>query len=106
MTTKSDLFSNLQVKKLARRSRNSTLLGYGSVVVGQIAEVRFTIRKKKTSSDLCINWPAHRAGNGKFYTDVKFQSLDLKDELEDAILDAFDEAIEPEPTNEETETKE
>lgn len=104
MTT--DLFSNLQVKKLVRRSRNSTLLGYGSVVVGQIAEVRFTIRRKKTSSDLCINWPSHRAGNGKYYTDIKFQSLDLKDELEDAILDAFDEAIEPEPISEETEAAE
>lgn len=102
----SDLYSDLQVKKLARRSRSSTLLGYGSVVMGKAVEVRFTVRKRKASSDLCVNWPAHRGSNGKFYPDVKFQSLDLKDELEDGILDMFDELPEPPSIEDETEEKE
>jgi len=89
MQSLSDHFSDLHVQKIKRRSRESTLVGFGSVVMGKLAKVRFTIRRRKAKDELCVNWPAHKSGNGKFYTDVEIQNPELQNALEETILAEF-----------------
>lgn len=101
----SELFSDLVVKKLPRKSRESTLVGFGSVVIAKQVEARFTIRKKRSSSGLCINWPAHQSTTGKWYNDVKIKDREVRDALEEQILDAFDELADLSTEDEATEAE-
>lgn len=82
-------FTDLLVYRTKRKERASTLVGYGSVVMGNIVEVKFTIRVKKTDKSLMVNWPAHKAMNDKWYNDVKVCNKELKDTLEKTIIDTF-----------------
>ena len=79
-------FGRLQVHRL---SGNNALLGHGSVVVGGVVEVCFVIRQTK-EEEVYVRWPSHKSGNGKWYSDIKFPSHDVKVDLEDQILDTFE----------------
>ena len=85
------IFSNVKCFKVNKETK--TMRGWGSVVIGDIVEVNFTVKEGKNG--LFVSLPSHSfddsEGNKKYANDVKLNKENYA-ELQKVVLAAFEKA--------------